>query len=678
MAVVLVVWVSLPCMVFADSSPPMFPEDPGDTDNSGPDDPDEDEEETTTSTTRVWNILNFPFETLEEAVVNSGASLFLSLYSGDDLSDYDFDDDINTNLKDVMGVVIDSSLAMMLYSPTSEIGSPYAGAGERIGVLQDAQYSSWRTMLGIALMFLPLSLALTVGAALKDGMTSITGYATAREASLQWVFSIVMAGSSFYLISLINYLSIGTARVIATSFLAESVTSMTNVGTVIVSSILGIGAAAPILNPTMLIFILPLAIIIVSCWAIGLTLIVFSREVILLLLTALAPLIFVLGEFQPLRWLRGLWVKGLVVVALLPVANALILGVTVRIASSTVDGTSLAEIVFGMFTMVGMLSILVAVNAASIKLVYGSVIELAKKAWDSAVGVARLAATAAGAIFGMPIAGAIGGGLAGSMAIGGSSPAGGGGGIAASGEGGDAPKTTNPSPASGIGSFGLGAKSSPSFGNTGSVETAALAQKIGTVMQASRNPIVSGFGTGMNVSGAVERSGGSTYFETEPVLGSIRDTLTDQFGQETDYGKTPEEIDNAVGAVRNLWGASYEVGSSPGLMVKSQGFGRGVSTNVAAHQYGVLMGGAYLHGASGIVPSLTPKTAEKNAEFFAIREGMYQGASSGSVSKSDFVNNLSASRFAAKRYGTDKAISEMSKNFDKFIDNYGSRSRSND
>ena len=176
----------------------------------------------------------------------------------------------------------------------------------------------------------------------------------------------------------------------------------------------------------------------------GLLLAFFLARAVLFILAALGPSIFVCGVVPQLRWLRGLWIKGLTIVALLPLIAAGVFKVTAAV-NVAITGDNILTGVIHIAWMLGMVGILMSVvgilgritlsaTADAVKGVVNAVKGVLDVAAMAAIGVATGGAglAAAPAVAGRAVAG--GGTAAGGAVAGGGVAAGGGAAMMADGE----------------------------------------------------------------------------------------------------------------------------------------------------------------------------------------------------------------------------------------------------
>lgn len=335
----------------------------------------------------------------------------------------------------------------------------------------------WRITIVIAGVLMPLALVVSVGAALKDGTSSITGYANAREALVNWFVGIGAAIASYFLLSKGLELAIGAQRAIIDG-VASSAKEHWNIGEILLGSLFNTGVYMS--SGPLQIFIGFFVLILLIVLVVGIAVVFLAREVLLLLIFASAPMILVAGTIGPLRWLAGVWTKLTVITLLLGPANYLLLGASVLTTVKATQTGLLDGHFVGMLIALGIVSILISMNTVVGKMVFGAVVEIAQKALKATLAVGQLAAMAAGFAIGPAIGGAAGGAAGvGATAAGG--PTGGAGAVALSG------------------THGAGA----AISNYGQVMSQAnLTRAIGQAISSTGGPIARGFGAGMNVGGA--------------------------------------------------------------------------------------------------------------------------------------------------------------------------------
>ena len=393
----------------------------------------------------IWRIL-FPYETLSES--------------------------IRAALMDLGGDLIRDVSAQGEHA-IDWMTNLYVNEEGLMGDIKEVRQDVWSVGIVIAGLLMPLSFMASVVAAMKDGTTSVTGYASVREALLNWLIGAGAAISSYFLLSKIITLSQAMNVAILERVLAQAVGnfdlgeamwgalvvattySVANVGAFVVAlfgMVMGIALTASIALATL------------------------AREVILVLAMGLAPIMLVLGSLGPLRWLNGLWVKVTSIAIAIGPANMFVIGAGALLMQRAMQisgdglGEGVADLGSGLLQIlmaVGVVSVVIGLNTMVGKAVYGAAIELAQKTVN---GIA----VAAGAVVGLGV-----GGLAG------------GAGLAVSGAG----ATSGAGVASGAaGTLGAAAQASSSARMVGSIGQAVAAMGV---------PGGKGFAAGMNAGGAV-------------------------------------------------------------------------------------------------------------------------------------------------------------------------------
>jgi hypothetical protein len=126
----------------------------------------------------------------------------------------------------------------------------------------------------------------------------------------------------------------------------------------------------------------------------------FARVALLYIVVALAPLVLVLGIMRPARWLQGMWIKepalsppkGLLLVMLVGPITALLFKLILALHVAIVNP------ILSFLMVVGVTSVLLAVNGTIVKGIFGAAAEVVGRALETATGVVRGAATAVAAI----------------------------------------------------------------------------------------------------------------------------------------------------------------------------------------------------------------------------------------------------------------------------------------
>ena len=362
--------------------PPPPPGRPGENDEEGDEDDEGGDVGTTTVVERhtIWRIL-FPYETLGDAV--------------------------KTALVDIVDEMT-NGLVSQIQDALNHLGRTVL---QQEGMFLDVRRDLWRVSIVIAGILMPLSFMISVGSALKDGTSSVTGYASAREAILNWVIAAGAAVSSYFILTKGIELASMSMVAIFEGLLGE-INSSFNLGDNIIGSLIlsGMMTATPGLGQIFMSFFgMLLAVGLIA--SIGLALL--AREVILLLIVGIAPITLILGSIGPLRWLSGIWTKITTVALILGPANALLIGAAAMLGMKAhqtgLSGGGITDRILGYLVALGILSVLIGLNTLIGKTVYGAVIEIAGKAMKGVMAVVNLAGIALGVAAAPAIAGMVGG-----------------------------------------------------------------------------------------------------------------------------------------------------------------------------------------------------------------------------------------------------------------------------
>jgi len=472
-------------------------------------------------------------------------------------------------------------------------------------MLKDIRWKAWGAMAKVAAALMPLALMITVGSAMREGVTSITGYANAREALLNWLIGVGAAAASYFLIEKAIDLS-GASSIAIRDSLGQAIAEEWNLGDQLLGSIINLWAlqsAGPLMRLFLGFFALITMIVVVSSIIMALL----AREVILLLLVAVSPVIFIIGSMRPLRWLSGLWTKAMVVALLLGPVNFMLLTIFALIASkANAHSSGLGGAILGMLIGIGVISVLIALNSVIGKLSYGAAVEIAQKAWRSTMGILQLAAVAAGFAVAPAAAGLLGGAggaPAGSLAAGSPLGAGIAGGLASA-------ASTHSGTTSGLAASSGLSTAAGSFGKTKAVSN--LTSTIGNAMARSRNPLVRGFGQGIRLgNGADGLRSNRSNLPVPPADGSVdiaaglssaSEELVNRFAaSETTamakFGLPQAQargiVDEGLHVSKNAFAAMDKLGIDKGVALRDLGYYRGGDMTGAVAGFGRVTAGRW-------------------------------------------------------------------------------------
>jgi hypothetical protein len=105
-------------------------------------------------------------------------------------------------------------------------------------------------------------------------------------------------------------------------------------------------------------------------------------------LAAIGPSIAVASVISEMKWLRSLWIKGAVLVALMPVMAGGIFKAGIGVAAKTVGLGGMMEGVFRVLWLFGAAGLLLSVTGILFRITLGAAGEAVQKMWDVAKGVA--------------------------------------------------------------------------------------------------------------------------------------------------------------------------------------------------------------------------------------------------------------------------------------------------
>jgi hypothetical protein len=248
--------------------------------------------------------------------------------------------------------------------------------------LKDVRHSVWKVSISIAGVLATLILSLVVSIALKDGATSITGYAVIRESLLKWIIGVAAAASSFFLLEKTIDLSKALESAIRSQFIKSNTDIIHGIGvTQLANALIPSPAESIELGVLLLIILIIFSILLLITYTTVLTVSWFATKVITIFVVAIAPIVLIIGVLPPFRWLQGLWVKITTIAFILWPMNLLMLGIFSKVIAIFIssENASIPNTFFAYFIAVGVISIFIAINSIIGKLVYGSAIEIALK-----------------------------------------------------------------------------------------------------------------------------------------------------------------------------------------------------------------------------------------------------------------------------------------------------------
>ena len=264
-----------------------------------------------------------------------------------------------------------------------------------MGGLDNIMKPTWDVTVVLGVCLMPLTLAITAAIAAKDVVAARSwGIGDLRQAIFGWLLAAVAAGTSVHWMDIANRLANGMTRVI----LAAPLAGVTDVGNwaILTNVLLGGAVAAAFASPAGILLALIVFLIGAAILA-GLIFSFYARFALLYVLVAIAPIVIVLGTMGPARWLERLWVKGFGMVLLTGPVTALLLKLAFIMAGSVPLSNPIDAIIRFICTA-GVLSLVLMVTGQVVRFTFGAIMEVARKAVGTVMGLVAMAAAAVGAV----------------------------------------------------------------------------------------------------------------------------------------------------------------------------------------------------------------------------------------------------------------------------------------
>ena len=115
-------------------------------------------------------------------------------------------------------------------------------------------------------------------------------------------------------------------------------------------------------------------------------------------LAAIGPSVAVASVISEMKWLRSLWIKGAVLVALMPIMAGGIFKAGIGVAASTVSLGGMMSGVFRVLWLFGAAGLLLSVTGILFRITLGAASEAVQKMWDVAKGIAGTVALVGAAV----------------------------------------------------------------------------------------------------------------------------------------------------------------------------------------------------------------------------------------------------------------------------------------
>jgi hypothetical protein len=287
--------------------------------------------------------------------------------------------------------------------------------------LWEVRFNAWKALLVVASLLLPITLLSSVIFAMRGGMASFTSRSDAKEALVQWITSVALAGSSFFLLYQGFRFSEALNGYIDAHVLTESLSgsgAFTLHGSLFATGVVSsmILALSFVFPPAaaftgIIIFVFFFVIIGAVFIFVSFALASLAKDVILIIVVAIAPLVCVLSAVQPFRWIFSAWLKVALAAILLVPGNTLLWRIgsyLVIHAFNNVLRMGVGDVFMAILLWIGVASLITGMNFAVGKLVYAAAIEVVQKAGKATMDTASMALSAAGFASGVGLAGAAG------------------------------------------------------------------------------------------------------------------------------------------------------------------------------------------------------------------------------------------------------------------------------
>jgi len=357
-------------------------------------------------TSIVDNILSIPVQALYQALMSSAKKVVLEANNGnyyaDDYNAGNRTSGANEEFARLVGATLTDRFglapqAIQDHPDQYKTSSP---------LFQELIFPYWQASLGLALALVPLTLALTVASVMQAGAGSALAYADLKEAIVNWLVGIALAASSYFLLALIHRLVLQVAGVIlfgpgsglvAYQDLANKLKDMMLLQMDRLD-FRKLNASVQLLYGIFqLLFNFGLVLIVSLGYA--------GYIAVLFVLAVLAPAVFLLSTAPPLKWLQSTWIKGLTLVSLLPIVNALLVSGTLKVFTGALGAFTVQEgrnlftdygnYFKALIIAAGLLGLYLTINYKVMETVFGAAAEIAGKAGKATMDTLALAATLA-------------------------------------------------------------------------------------------------------------------------------------------------------------------------------------------------------------------------------------------------------------------------------------------
>jgi hypothetical protein len=248
-------------------------------------------------------------------------------------------------------------------------------------------YPYWRVSLTVALTLFPLILIANIAQVYTSGSSAPVARAEMLQSLVYALLRFGFVAGSWWLTNTVIKITWGLAEQIALVDVGPSGGEIAAFLTKLI-----ITAGVGVINPRtaifwfyVLLFFFFLAVMLV----LALMLSHYAFIAIASIFVVIAPAVIAIGSLPFFNWLYGTWVKMTSGLLMLPIANVLILKLALTILPFSGAGSMVQ-----MFVALGVLGVLITVNYAIAKTVFGPAMQSAKMAGKSMFALGKLAAQA--------------------------------------------------------------------------------------------------------------------------------------------------------------------------------------------------------------------------------------------------------------------------------------------
>ena len=340
------------------------------------------------SVTQVLHIIRFPVPDMVDAIQGSLRALLgmqkdqAGIFEGAPMT---IQISFGQMIHNVLGcgsldVPADSVNCALGYSPKKQIWQPI-----------------WQVVLYLSIALWPLTLAILVVVTAKNAsLSGAVGWADLKAAVGEWILMGILSAGSLFILDYTGRLFDLVALGILSAGIDPAEIAPSLAGTLLNTGILWALMYIPG-GIFFAIFYLTLGFTVLTC-LVGAYV---ARYALMFALICLAPLTLTLGVLPPARWLSWSWLRGYVIVALIAPVNALLMRAAALVyitAGTDVGRANFAGYLLNLTATLGILSLLITLDYEIAKFTFGSVMQVAQKAWATTVEIVTVAMAAAAGI----------------------------------------------------------------------------------------------------------------------------------------------------------------------------------------------------------------------------------------------------------------------------------------